>query len=457
MKLGLAHNPGGNPGSFTCSIIGSAIRNLCFAVCFNALLIPKNERKRFMKFSVCKLTSVFSSLAIILLVSSNPEVATAQKRSPLTGRQQLRVLTLQGSPYNRGLLHGKTLRKEIHEIIKFWKAEIESNYKVKADKFIADFLQQTDFQPAIKRWTPELLDEVRGIADGAGIDFNTIFMYQLADEEWAQWEDIAAGEHCSSIGVNRTGASPSFVAQNMDIPTYYQGYQTLLRIKDEGGNLESLVLTVPGAIGVNGLNSHAVAITCNTLLKLEYSKDGLPVSFIVRGVLRQKTLKDAVDFLHNIKHASGQNYIIGGPERTYSLECSANKVAEFIAYKGAQLTYHTNHPLANDDYNHRYLANLQKQNKTPKEDPFYCYRLEALEKRLKNRAQVDVDLIKASLSSRDYEKNPVSNKYTYACTIMVLSARPELHIAPGPPHETAFKIIRFSDNSINKAAAGSVK
>lgn len=410
-----------------------------------------------MKSSVCKLTFTFSSLAMVLLLSGNPGVARPQKKSPLTDRQQLRVLTLQGSPYNRGLVHGKTLRKEIHELINLWKAEIESQYKVNANKFIADFLQKTNFQPAIKKWTPELLDEVRGLADGSGIEFDTIFMYQLADEEWAQWEDIAGGQHCSSIGVNRIDASPSYVAQNMDIPTYYQGYQTLLRIRGEDGTLESLVLTVPGAIGVNGLNSNAIAITCNTLLKLAYSKDGLPVSFIVRGVLQQKTLKGAVDFLHNIKHASGQNYIIGGMERTYSFECSASKVTEFIAYKGAQLTYHTNHPLANDDYNHRYLANLQKQNKTPKEDPFYCYRLEALEKRLKNRAQVDVDLIKASLSSRDYEKNPVSNKYTYACTLMILSAKPELHIAPGQPHETAFKIFRFSDNSINKAATGSVK
>ncbi len=369
---------------------------------------------------------------------------------------KLRVLELRGSPYHRGLVHGKTLKSEIHQLVKLWKAEIEAQYKVKADKFIADFLRQTNFQPAIKRWTPELLDEVRGISDGSGMDFNTIYAYQLADEEWANWEDVTGGEHCSSIGVNRTATSPSFVAQNMDIPTFYQGYQTLLRIKDEKSNLESLVLTVPGAIGVNGLNSQAVAITCNTLLRLEYSKDGLPVSFIVRGVLKQRTLKEARDFLYNIKHASGQNYIIGGLEGTHSFECSAGQVAEFIPYPGAQLTYHTNYPLANDDYNHRYIANLKKQNKTPKDDPYFCARLEALEKRLKNNESVDIEVIKAALRSRDQASNPVSNKYTYACTMMVLSVNPELHIAPGRPHETAFKVFRFADDSINKSASAGV-
>jgi isopenicillin-N N-acyltransferase like protein len=406
-----------------------------------------------MKSAGCKLSTVFSALVIILLSTSSFSVATAQKKSSSSGKNELKVLTLQGSAYHHGLVHGKTLRQEIHQLIKLWKAEIEREYKVQADKFIADFLKHTNFLPAIKKWTPELLDEVKGIANGSGIDFNTIFVYQLADEEWAQWEDIAGGEHCSSIGVNRTHVSPSYVAQNMDIQSYFQGYQTLLHIKDEAANLESLVLTVPGAIGLNGLNSNAVAITCNTLLKLEYSNDGLPVSFIVRGVLQQKTLKDAVDFLCHIKHASGQNYIVGGAEQTHSFECSANKVREFIPYKGAPLTYHTNHPLANDDYNHRYVANLQKQNKTPKEDPFYCYRFEALEKRLKNNTKVDVEIIKTTLRSRDYEKNPVSNQYTYACSMMILSTNPELHIAPGRPHETPFQVFRFSDNSINKATA----
>jgi isopenicillin-N N-acyltransferase like protein len=412
-----------------------------------------------MKSTIFKFSLNFFSWLVILLFASQVNVI-AHEQQPLTrlpSDGKLRVIELRGSPYHRGLVHGKTLKKEIHEVINLWKAEIESNYKVKADKFIADFLKQTNFQPAIKRWTPELWDEVRGISDGSGIDFNTIFAYQLADEEWANWEDVTGGEHCSSIGVNRSGANPSFVAQNMDIPTFYDGYQTLLRIKDETANLEQLVLTVPGAIGVNGLNSQAIAITCNTLLKLEYSKDGLPVSFIVRGVLKKRSLKEATDFLHQIKHASGQNYLIGGIEGTHSFECSAGKVAEFIPYQGAQLTYHTNHPLANDDYNHRYIANLKKQNKTPKEDPYFCYRLEALEKRLKNQAKVDIELIKASLSSRDHEKNPVSNKYTYACTIMVLSAKPELHIAPGRPHETAFKVFRFTEDSINKRGARDVK
>ena len=49
---------------------------------------------------------------------------------------------------------------------------------------------------------PDLLEEVRGIADGAGVDFDTMYAYQLVDEIWAmdrdsgpaQMHPIAAGK-----------------------------------------------------------------------------------------------------------------------------------------------------------------------------------------------------------------------------------------------------------------------
>jgi hypothetical protein len=390
------------------------------------------------------MVALFCSL-IYLSVSSEPDALAEKNIEGQNANKKLRVLVLEGSPYNRGLIHGRALKKEIHELIGLWRNDIEKTFKVSADKFIAAFLKKTNFQKSIKRWMPEMLEEVRGIADGSGIDYDTIYLFQLPDELWANGQDVV-GEHCTSIGINRRGSSPTFVAQNMDIPGFYHGYQTLLHIKDD--SLESYVLTVPGMIGVNGINNHSLAITCNTLLQLQYSQDGLPVAYIVRGALKQKSLKDLYRFITEIDHASGQNYIIGGPERAYSFECSANKVIEFIPYEGAELTYHTNHPLANDDYSLKFIESLKKINKTTQQWNYFCYRLDALEKRIGKKSKatsIDIDLIKATLSSRDSESNPISNPLSYACTIMVLSASPELHIAPGRPDITPFEVFRFTD------------
>ena len=83
-------------------------------------------------------------------------------------KKNLKVLVLEGKPYERGLQHGKALKADIHALVDLWKADIERKYKIEGNVFIKKFLAYTDFPTAIKRWTPELLDEVRGIAEGVG-------------------------------------------------------------------------------------------------------------------------------------------------------------------------------------------------------------------------------------------------------------------------------------------------
>jgi len=361
--------------------------------------------------------------------------------------KNIKFIVLEGSPYNRGLIHGKTLKKEIRELINLWKENLQNKYGMNADEFISKFIKETDFFNAIKRWTPELLEEVRGISDGSGIDFETIFVFQLPDEVLVNGKDIAV-KHCTSIGVDKNDKNPTYVAQNMDVPTFYHGYQTLLHIKYDNSDLESFVFTFAGMIGLNGLNNRAVAITCNTLAQLKCTKDGLPVAFIVRGVLKQKSLEEAIKFIRSIKHASGQNYIIGGLEKACSFECSECKVVKFVPFPNRNITFHTNHPLVNHNYNTRYLNYLSKQLKekkiiNEKEQKEKYPRFEFLKRFFKNNPRtVDIETIKSILSSRE---SKINNKYTFGCTIMVLSENPKLLLAPGRPDTTKFIIFKFSE------------
>ncbi|MCP4709245.1 MAG: peptidase C45, partial [Planctomycetes bacterium] len=76
------------------------------------------------------------------------------------------MVVLEGSAYERGKMHGEKLKDEISELVKIWKLNIRETYNVEPDEFIADFVERTDYQPAIEEYTPELLEEVRGIAEG---------------------------------------------------------------------------------------------------------------------------------------------------------------------------------------------------------------------------------------------------------------------------------------------------
>ncbi len=362
-----------------------------------------------------------------------------------SARVRLQTLVLEGTPYNRGLAHGKALKDSIRELVALWKADLAERFKTDANSFIEHFVKRTQYATAIKKWTPDLLDEIKGIAEGAGLDFDTIYVFQLMDESFVNGAAIVA-EHCSSLGWPKQANSPTIIAQNMDLEGFRNGFQVLLHIKYPGSSLEAVVLSHAGLIGWNGMNNKGVGVCCNTLSQLAYCRDGLPVNCIVRGVLQQSTEADAVKFVQEIKHASGQNYIIGGLAGVSCLECSAGKVSPFKPDKKRGLVWHTNHPLVNDD-----LAAKQKEKKKPEKPDNSAVRLRALETRLGTEAPaLGLDLAKTTLTSRDSAEFPVcrplkakKDNFTFACTIMVLSEKPELHIAPGPPDMTPFQKFAF--------------
>jgi hypothetical protein len=362
---------------------------------------------------------------------------------------RLRVVVLEGSPYQRGLTHGRTLKDQIRAALRLWKADLEKQYKTDADTFVKRFLAATDYVPAIRKWTPELLDEIRGIAEGAGVAFETMLAFQLPDEYWVNGEAVMR-EKCSSLGIGKRGEQPACVAQNMDLESYRDGFQVVLHVKHRDADLEAFVLSCAGMIGLNGMNNRAIGICCNTLGQLTNCRDGLPVACVVRGVLSRRTEADAVAFLRRVKHASGQNYILGGPAKAYSFECSATKVCPFQPVGPAGGVWHTNHPLANDDYTAAYREALGR--KAAGKPDSSTVRLKCLEDRLsKAPGGWGMERIRATLASRDSADHPVcvpkgkKAVFTFASTIMILSEDgPELHVAPGPPDVTGYEKMTFS-------------
>src|SRR5438034_663001 len=87
----------------------------------------------------------------------------------------------------------------------------------------------------------------------------------------------------SGTGRERGGA---LLAQNMDLPEVMDGGQTILRSTAPDGT-RTVVLTAAGMIGLTGCSSAGVGVCVNTLSMLNHSPDGLPVAFVVRGLLER--------------------------------------------------------------------------------------------------------------------------------------------------------------------------
>ena len=69
------------------------------------------------------------------------------------------LLHMTGTPRQRGQMHGEQLRVQIAAVLDLWKADIERETHLPAHDYLRRFLAETDFLPAIQRWTPHLLDD----------------------------------------------------------------------------------------------------------------------------------------------------------------------------------------------------------------------------------------------------------------------------------------------------------
>ncbi len=368
----------------------------------------------------------------------------------------LEVLVLEGTARERGRAHGEALRDLIHEHHLRWVDALQKQNGMDEQSYLDALLAETDFMPAIERWTPDLLEEVRGIAEGANVDFRYAFARQLSDEEpWFRREmdltkkiNEAENPACSSIGLSARDERSAVIGQNMDTPTWYDGLQVLLHLKGPDMPVEVFNFSLAGKINLCGMNSNGLAICCNTLAQLDYARNGLPEDYVVRGFLAQENLAAGLDFMNGIKHASGQNYTIAEPgSRAINIEASANSIAEYLPFAGADRVYHTNHPLKNKDQGLFRKALVESGNEDgllPSYNGSTMERFAEFQHRLADPAKtLGVSDMKAAFSShsggvcRHPDEHGAGN-ITLGCLIMDLGATPSLQIAPGPPCTTPF-------------------
>lgn len=363
----------------------------------------------------------------------------------------LKTVSFSGSGYELGLQHGKELKKEIGEIISAWKKNTSSSLGKDADLVLADFFEYAKFEDAIKKWTPDLYDEVEGIAEGSGQKLNDILVLNLLDEFWVYINNID-NHHCSAAGVPAKNGQPGYISQNMDLENYTDGFQVLMRLENTENSPEQLILTHPGLIALNGLNEQGIGVSVNTLMQLKASSSGLPVAFVIRNIINSTEKEEVLRFIKTVNHASGQNYMIGIKGEVYDFEASANKVVPYNPNNENGTVYHTNHPITNDDLKPwfaEYDPNLKDELKPTNSNSYL--RFKAVENRMKANSVISDVLIKEALRSKDNKKNPVCRTnnedgkgFTFASVIMTFTKQPTIQILAGPPDESDYTTFEFS-------------
>ncbi|MBW2369145.1 MAG: hypothetical protein JRH15_14825, partial [Deltaproteobacteria bacterium] len=369
-----------------------------------------------------------------------------------------KIIDLEGDPRNRGRIHGEELRLDIQDVIENYTRAMEIIYQVDGKAYLEEFMAYQDFEGAIRRWAPDLFEEVQGIAEGANVTPETALMLQLCDEEATygvhRWFSRYHQGKCSTFAVKSDGAHPTLSGQNMDLSGYTENRQVLFRITDDRTGLETYIFSYAGIIALDGVNNSPLGVVCNSLWALQPCNNGLPTAFVLRRILDQTNFDDAVGFLHEIKHAGGQNFVISTPDQIGSFECSANNVKEYRARDDGMRVVHTNRALVNTD---RRAETKDKKTAIPwvmYEADSRC-RFASIGARLAfHDREITLEDAKNALRAKDDSKHPVSRElgnhadfaaigFTTGSVIYELSDAPKLHIASGPPSITEYRTFPF--------------
>lgn len=372
------------------------------------------------------------------------------------------VVEMRGNARERGRAYGETCRELIGNSLATWRNNLDyksilqrelepdktrPRSEAEIDAYLTAFRDGSTFASAIEVWAPDLLEEVKGIAEGAGHNFEAILALQLGDEEWNF--GMRRGlerpiNKCTAFGLARTESVAGLAGQNLDVPQWMEGHQVLLDILPDDAP-EALVFSYAGGIALNGMNAAGLGITCNGLPMLDYSPAGIPVAFVVRLILKQRDHAAAARLLRSLPHASGQNYILSSGESVACFECCGTGTAEVFADARGRV-FHTNHALASSALDPHIVQSARAKQST-------MARQHAMVQRLgQAQSENGLDAVKAALSSHDDAEFPVSVPYdpdnaqsllTAGSSIYEFSVPPRLHLAAGPPCVTPYRTYDF--------------
>jgi isopenicillin-N N-acyltransferase-like protein len=200
------------------------------------------------------------------------------------------------------------------------------------------------FVEAIDAYDVQLLPELEGIAEGAGLDAEDVLALNLRTEVMFGLDARvahAAMKECTAVG--RRDDEAFWIAQNWDWKP--QMRETCVVLACAPHDRPGFVTLVEAGLWAKcGANEIGMGLATNAL---QSSRDrgapGVPFHAILRRVLTSATFEEALDAVRRGPRASSANYLIGHRDgRIEDLETTPGGPDEVFATDGGSLV-HANH------------------------------------------------------------------------------------------------------------------
>jgi len=254
------------------------------------------------------------------------------------------VIEASGNPYELGYQHGRQAREAVQKNIRFY-LDLWRHFGEKKSEVILP--QVHKFLPHVEKADSELIEEMKGLAEGAGAQFDHILALNCRYELTFGLMKGFLPEGCTSFGLqpDATLDRHTYVGQNWDYKPGVEHSCIILRLKQEK-KPEILMYTEAGVIGSRGFNREGIGICPNFMWCAEDSfKPGLPAWLKLRAVLNCRNLVEGLRVLTNFEGPNSISLMIGHRDgEVLNAECAPGDTF-FLFPEGGILT-HSNHYLS---------------------------------------------------------------------------------------------------------------
>ena len=163
---------------------------------------------------------------------------------------------------------------------------------------------------------PEYIDELKGMADGSGIPFKTIFCYNMVMEIIMRKNILGGGKETSNLprfgcsDISYSSSGKTIMAHNEDFGKIVADLLYVVKASIPG-KPTFVGLSYPGMIlGIcPGMNEAGLVTTGNFITSLQVN-DAVPWVFLARSIMEYETVAGAVNAL-KIPSAYAEHYQIG--------------------------------------------------------------------------------------------------------------------------------------------------
>ena len=254
---------------------------------------------------------------------------------------KLKLVSVSGSHREMGQQIGEARADQIHHSIENAHKLFQEAYPKLQLSWKGARIQARKYLPFAEERFPQYVEEMHGIAEGAGVRFDDIAVLNVMEGVTV---DALHLSKCTSMALNqeRTQDGSVLIAHNEDwVPEDEADvFFILARPKDEPA---FLAMTYGGLLPNIGMNEMGIAQCCDSTYTTD-RRIGIPRVIVSRAVLAARTPGQAIHRALTPRRAAGYNHVlIHESGEIYSVEVSARRFALLYGTKGYMV--HTNHYL----------------------------------------------------------------------------------------------------------------